>query len=208
MSVTKAMFEPEQGGPFAVQYNPVNFKFDKPVSWKEQDEQGQESKLEFQKVQPATVSMELIFDTTNDNSDVGQVWVNKLLELTNPTVPDEGDVDKMRPPIVDFSWGSFRFTGVVESVNATYTMFSQQGNPLRAKVQLKMKEKTASSDYSSSGSGSGLTTDKVQLVTVQSGQTVAQIAASNNTTQQAIQDANPQVSDWLNLAAGAILAIF
>ncbi|MFT5679336.1 MAG: hypothetical protein ACI8RZ_000240 [Myxococcota bacterium] len=207
MSVSKAQFCAETGT-FPVQYNPVNFKFDKPVSWKEHDEQGQESKLEFQKSQPANISMELIYDTTNSGSDVRQTWVDQLLALTNPVIPDEGDTDKMRPPKVDFEWGSFCFTGVVESVNATYTMFAQSGNPLRAKVQLKMKEWTPDNEYSGGGGADGLSSTKIQLVTVQAGQSLSQIASSNNTTQGAIQDANPQVSDWLNLAAGSILSVF
>ena len=206
MSVSKAQFCAETGT-FSVQYNPVNFKFDKPVSWKEHDEQGQESKLEFQKAQPANISMELMFDTTNSGGDVRQTWVNKLLELTNPVIPDESDSAKMRPPIVEFVWGAFYFTGVVEAANANYTMFARSGNPLRATVSLKMKEWTPDNTYSSGGSADGLSTRKVQLVTVQANQSIAQIAAANNTTQQAIQDANPHVSDWLNLSAGAVLSI-
>jgi len=208
MGVTKAKFGGEEVTVFTVQYNPVNFKFDKPVSWKEHDEQGKESKLEFQKSQPANISMELIFDTTNSNTDVRQGWVNKLLELTNPTVPDEGDTKKMRPPKVKFEWGAFCFTGVVESVNTTYTMFSTTGDPLRAKVQLKMKEWKPEKGYKSTGGADGLLSNKIQLVTVQAGQSLSQVASANNTTQQAIQEANPQVSDWLNVAAGTILAVF
>jgi hypothetical protein len=206
MSVSKAQFCAETGT-FPVQYNPVNFKFDKPVAWKEHDEQGQESKLEFQKAQPANISMELVFDTTNSGGDVRQSWVNKLLELTNPVIPDESDSDKLRPPIVEFVWGAFFFVGVVEAVNATYTMFAASGNPLRANVSLKMKEWTPDSTYSSGGSADGLSSEKIQLVTVQAGQSVSQIAAANNTTQNAIQESNPQISDWLNLAAGTVLSI-
>lgn len=208
MSVTKAKFEPEVGGPLVVQYNPVNFKFDKPVSWKEQEEQGQTSKMEFQKVQPATISMELTFDTTHDGSDVRQSWVNALLAMTNPIVPDGGEAEKLRPPIVDFEWGNFSFSGVLEAVNAQYTMFSQQGAPLRAKVSVKMKEYTPKSDYAGGGGSNGLGSDKVQLVTVQAGQTLSQIASSNNTTMSAILDCNPQISDPLNITVGAVLAIY
>ena len=62
--VSKAVFFAEaEGGAsksFTVQYNPKDFKFDKKVSWKEHDDQGQEGSLEFQKATPATMSMELI----------------------------------------------------------------------------------------------------------------------------------------------------
>ena len=207
MSVSKAKFNAENGA-FTVQYNPVNFKFDKPVSWKEHDEQGQESKLEFQKAQPANISMELVFDTTSTGGDVRSSWVNSLLKMTNPEVEDEGDCDKKRPPKIDFEWGSFTFTGVLESVNVNYTMFSQNGDPLRAQVTVKMKEWTPENEYAGGGGGGSMSSEKIQLVTVQAGQSLSQIASANNTTQQAIQDANPQVSDWLNLEAGIVLSVF
>ena len=42
-SVQKAQFEnADSGGCFEVQYNPKDFKFTKPVSWKEHDDQGKE----------------------------------------------------------------------------------------------------------------------------------------------------------------------
>ena len=208
MSVEKAKFLPECGSPLTIQYNPVNFKFDKPVSWKEAESQGQESQLEFQKVQPASVSMELIFDTTHDDNDVRQVWVNKLLAMTNPTIPAGGEQgEKLRPPTVDFEWGTFAFTGVLESVNATYTMFSQQGNPIRAKVSVKMKEYTAKKDYSGSGGGQGLGTEKVQLVTAQAGQTVSQIASDNNCSMSDLLDWNPHITDPLNITVGVVVVI-
>ena len=207
MSVSKAVFNAENGA-FTVQYNPVNFKFDKPVSWKEHDEQGQESKLEFQKAQPANISMELMFDSTSTGGDVRTSWVNSLLKMTNPEVEDEGDSDKKRPPKITFEWGSFVFVGVLESVNVTYTMFSQTGDPLRAKVQVKMKEWTPENEYSGGSGGGSMSSAKVQLVKVQAGQSLSQIASANNTTQSAIQAANPQISDWLNLAAGTVLSVF
>ena len=88
--VSKAVFFAEGSGggtqSFTVQYNPKDFKFDKKVSWKPSEEQGQESTLEFQKATPANMSMELIFDTTHDKSDVRTVWVHQLLALTNPVI--------------------------------------------------------------------------------------------------------------------------
>ena len=107
-SVSKAFFYGVDGGEsFEVQYNPKELKFDKPVSWKEHDDQGQAGALEFQKVTPATIQIELVFDTTKDASDVRSVWVNKLLSLTNPEAsPGDGEaaeLKKKRPPIVTMS---------------------------------------------------------------------------------------------------------
>lgn len=193
--VSKAFFYGVDGGEsFEVQYNPKELKFDKPVSWKEHNDQGQAGALEFQKVTPATIQIELMFDTTKDGSDVRESWVNKLLSLTNPEVtPSDGEsaeLGKKRPPIVWFFWGNFDFYGVIESVNATYIMYSYNGNPIRAKVTVKMKEWTPKSDYASSGDSEGYDSTPVVLVQVSGGQTLSSVASQYGTTAQQIGEDN------------------
>ncbi len=197
-SVSKAWFQSaDTGATFDVQYNPTNFKFDKPVSWKEHDDQGVVSSLEFQKVSPATMQCELTFDTTANGSDVRQTWVNKLLELTNPEItPGSGEaaeLDKKRPHKVWFTWGSFELLGVIESVNVTYTMFASDGTPLRAKVNVKMKEWAAENSYASSGGEGYYGSEPVKLLTAQAGQTIT----STGSDWRAVADAN-NLNDPIN----------
>ena len=200
----------ENGVSLSAQYNPKELKFDKPVSWKEHDDQGQAGALEFQKVTPATIQIELVFDTTKDAADVRESWVNKLLSLTNPEAsPGDGEaaeLGKKRPPIVWFFWGSFDFYGVIESVNATYIMYASNGNPVRAKVTVKMKEWTPKTDYASGGDSEGYGSESVQLVQLAAGQTVSSLAASYGTTAQAIGAAN-NLSDLMDVPAGTTLMI-
>ncbi len=209
--VSKAFFYGVDGGEsFEVQYNPKELKFDKPVSWKEHDDQGQAGALEFQKVTPATIQIELIFDTTKDGADVRDAWVEKLLSLTNPeATPGDGEsaeLGKKRPPIVWFFWGSFDFYGVIESVNATYIMYASNGNPVRAKVTVKMKEWTPKTNYSSGGSSDGYGSEPVKLVQLAAGQTVSSLAAANGTTAQAIGEANG-LDDLMDVPAGTTLVV-
>ncbi len=193
--VTKARFESENGTSFETQYNPKDFKFDKKVTWQEHKDQGQESALEFQKNTPASMSMELTFDTTHNKGDVRTTWVNKLLALTNPSVkPSKGEaksLDKKRPPKVTFSWGSFQMIGVIEALNVTFLMFSSEGTPLRAKVQVKMKE-WAPEEYEdgTGGSGDWYASDPVKLVTVGAGQTVTAVAMANDADWRQMCDDN------------------
>lgn len=194
-SVQKAWFYNEDTGAcFDLQYNPKEFKFDKPVQWQPHDEQGKESTLEFQKAQPATMSVDVLFDTTADGSDVRTSWVNRLLELTNPEItPANGEaaeLGKKRPPIVSFCWGEFYLTGVIESVAVSYMMFSSDGTPLRARCSVKMKEWTPKNAYSGGGGASGYDTAPVKLVQMQAGQTITAVAIANGTSAQAICDAN------------------
>jgi hypothetical protein len=193
--VKKARFESEDGPSFETQYNPKDFKFDKKVSWKEHTDQGKEGSLEFQKNTPASMSMDLHFDTTHNQGDVRETWVNKLLALTNPSKePKKGEaksLKKKRPPKVTFSWGTFKMIGVIEQLIVTYLMFSSEGTPLRAKVQVKMKEWAPETYKDGTGaSGDWYGSEPTKLVTVKSGQTVTAVAAENDADWREICDDN------------------
>ena len=56
----------------------------------------------------------------------------------------EADEDKkkvIRPPYVDFEWKDIKFQGVMEKVSVTYLMFKADGTPLRAQVDVTLKER-------------------------------------------------------------------
>lgn len=44
-----------------------------------------------------------------------------------------------RPPEVKFSWGNLNFYGIVTDVSQSYTMFTSEGKPVRAKLDLTLK---------------------------------------------------------------------
>jgi len=201
--VSKCKFLVECGEEFEIQFNPTEFKFDKGVGWKDLEAVGKESRIEFEKVQPAKISMELLFDTTSNNADVRKVWVNRFLEMTNQSVNIGSQ--KWRPPIVEVVWGGFVYSGVAESVNVTYTMFAKDGHPIRAKLSLKMKE-WVSQEFTHEGTATPYVGPEVILVTVQGGQTMSQIASDNNCTQRELMEANPEV-DPTNIQAGDQLQV-
>lgn len=45
-----------------------------------------------------------------------------------------------KQPKVTFSWGNLNFTGYLTSVNTEYTMFSMEGKPIRAKMDIVIQE--------------------------------------------------------------------
>lgn len=169
---------------FEVQYNPKEFKYDKKVGWKEHKNIGKKGALEFQTQSPATIQMELIFDTTHDIGDVRTEWVNKVLAYTNADVkPKRKEAKKgrkRRPPIVTFCWGKFTMKGVIEQANVTYLMFAPDGTPIRAKVALKMKEWKPEQYKDGTGVHKTVTDDWKQLVTVEAGQTITAVALAND----------------------------
>jgi hypothetical protein len=98
-----------------------------------------------------TLSLTLFFDTYEDHTiepnkvikgheDVRKYTrqIVKLMEI-NPTLH--------HPPVCEFSWGKSlsssiinKFRGVIDSCSQTYTMFLEDGTPVRAKLTLNISE--------------------------------------------------------------------
>jgi Uncharacterized protein containing LysM domain len=68
----------------------------------------------------------------SQSSDVSEI-TREIAETTSI------DGSLHRPPKVTFRWGSLNFEGIVTKVNHTYTMFTESGMPVRAKVNLTFK---------------------------------------------------------------------
>jgi hypothetical protein len=85
-------------------------------------------------------------------SDVGEM-VTTLQKWCNP----EDGSDPPAPPTAMFVWGKFKFTGQLESVNATFDLFRRDGTPARGEVQVSMKERpeTAGAQNPTSGGPPG-----------------------------------------------------
>lgn len=89
----------------------------------------------------STLTMTLMFDTYQTNpqkpdqkhgvtpTDVS-IQTEKITGLTRIV----GALH--RPPICTFKWGSLSFTGFVKTVNQTFTMFMEDGMPVRAKLEV------------------------------------------------------------------------
>src|SRR5262249_52430708 len=89
--------------------------------------------LQFVHGNTRTLSMELFFDTYEKGQDVTDETkkVYQLLEIESST---------HAPPICDLSWGKFTFTGVLDHVSGKYTMFLEDGTPVRATLSVTFKE--------------------------------------------------------------------
>lgn len=56
--------------------------------------------------------------------------------------PSPQDSTKFLPPGVRFTWGSFTFDGLVDSIEETIEFFSPEGKPLRASISLGLSQQT------------------------------------------------------------------
>ncbi len=154
----KAYFINDDGGAtFYVQFNPKEMKLDEAAAWKESEEfQIDKPLVEFDRGKASSLTMELIFDTTDSGDDVREKWTSKLAGFVSVTVSDTDNVhDATRPPRCTFNWGSFSFPAVIEKVSTSFIMFASNGNPLRAKVSITLKERCE--DQIGTGSKEGVT---------------------------------------------------
>ncbi len=80
------------------------------------------------------LSFDLLLDTTQEVADVRKKYVKPLRELMN-IAPD-----LHAPPVLRFYWDANVFTGVMETLNVSYTLFDAKGVPMRAKASVALKQ--------------------------------------------------------------------
>jgi hypothetical protein len=142
MNLTKATIEILSRGceVIEVQFNPNTLAFKKDVVVAEIGIPGLNSPLlQYVRGEAETLDLELFCDTTrsgmaDDVRDVREFTdpIRRLVEI---------DPDFRAPPVIRFSWGKgLSFIAVVVRVEQSFTLFSPAGIPLRAVLQLRLKE--------------------------------------------------------------------
>jgi hypothetical protein len=85
------------------------------------------------------LAVELWFDVTTSTSDKDvRERTKKVNHFMTPQEVKKGKEVKYVPPAVRFLWGSFKFDGVMESMDETLDYFSADGRPLRSRVSLSI----------------------------------------------------------------------
>ncbi|MGF6754540.1 CIS tube protein [Paraburkholderia sp. GAS334] len=191
-------------------FNPKSLGITRQVQWQTQPATKHDSpELQYTSGQPATLSVELFFDTyDNDRSadrkdSVFTAYMSKLLALT--TVRG----DKHRPPVCRLKWGSqgIFFQGVLQQLDQQYTMFMDDGKPVRATAKCTFTQwRSNESDLQKQKL---MSSDVVKTWTVRRGQTLASIAAAeyrDPRNWRYIADANG-IDDPLALRPGMTLLL-
>ena len=119
-----------------VQFNPNQITIEKSVNWDEKPVAERDvPEFQFTHGQAANFSLDLFFDTYEDGIDVRE-HTDLVLSLTAV------DVKIHRPPICQLVWGKLGvfFQGVLESVTQTFSLFLEDGTPVRATLGCTFKE--------------------------------------------------------------------
>jgi hypothetical protein len=88
------------------------------------------------------LALQLVFDV-NAPLPEGQEAVTDVRQLTEKVgyfITPEPQGEGYIPPAVRFLWGSFKFDGIMDSLDETLELFSHDGKPLRASMSISMSQ--------------------------------------------------------------------
>jgi nucleoid-associated protein YgaU len=118
-----------------VRFNPTEYQVQKQNTFAEIGIPGLETPpIQFIRGASEKLTTELLVDTTHNLKDVRKEYVARIQKLMK--VAGEAHA----PPIVTLVWGGPVFTGVIEGLSVTYTLFTSTGVPLRAKLGVTMRQ--------------------------------------------------------------------
>ena len=153
-ALQRLTIEREGGDPVQALFNPGEISVSASALWEQAEPasyggaNASAMELEFRSVQAQTLSVELFFDTYE--SRAGLTSMDGVLALLPGTAPGRQatDVSKYteqvaqlaevdpklhRPPVCHLCWGAFDiFTGVMTSLDQRFTLFLEDGTPVRA----------------------------------------------------------------------------
>jgi hypothetical protein len=195
-----------------VHFNPETLKLSYANETKGGDQPGGGAK-QFVGSGTSKLSVELLFDTTKDGSDVRKETqrVAYFIQAQEQRNPD----NKRVPPGISFEWGSFIFRGIVDSMQESLEYFSEEGVPLRATVSLSLSRqdieflfgtaRKAGGGAPGSGGATGAP-GTAPLDPARPGDSVQRMAGRSGKSSdwKAIAAANG-IDDPLRLSAGALL---
>jgi hypothetical protein len=182
-------------------FNPKEYTVSKSVPWNPQAAAGLDApEMQFTTGQGETLALELFFDTYEAGTNVKK-HTQELHDLALI------DADLHRPPLVMVTWGTLAFKGVVESINHRFTMFLEDGTPVRATCTLSLRE--ARSAVEQSQATPKQSPDHAKLHAVRRGETLQAIAGEeydDPSEWRRIADANG-IDDPFRLEPGTRLII-
>jgi nucleoid-associated protein YgaU len=119
-------------------FNPSEITIEQTINWNDNPtSQRDVVNSQHTNANPATLSVELFFDTYEAKSDVRD-YTRKVAELAR--IETHGNMH--RPPVCQLSWGAFGvfFQGTLQSITEKFTLFLPNGTPVRATLQCSFKQ--------------------------------------------------------------------
>jgi hypothetical protein len=129
-------------------FNPTEYSVSKTNQFKEiQRQRGGAAPAEFQSVGSQTLKLNLMFDTYEEGKDVSKLTRDLWLFMKPKERSESRQKPKGDPIQVAFEWGVFRFVAYITSITQQFTLFTHEGVPVRAKVDVSFTQYKDLEDY-------------------------------------------------------------
>ncbi len=195
----------DEANPITALFNPNQFLISKKVNWQDRPTKERDTPAaSFTFGSPATLTLDLMFDTYETLSDVRD-YSDRVSDLT--TVARHGDIH--RPPICQLTWGrqGVFFQGVLTSLDTRFTLFLADGTPVRATLNCSVRRWISDEDEDKQQNRQSAAVAKKRIV--KRGDSLSSIAAEefhDATLWRPIAEAN-KIDDPRALAPGMTLTI-
>jgi hypothetical protein len=194
--------EPRAGGKSVeVRFNPQTLK----LTYGNENKSGNQptgSASQFVGASTSKLAVELLFDTSDTGKDVRATTANVAYFIKADLNPAKQTTKQQKrvPPACRFEWGTFRFDGVIDSLQETLDYFSEDGVPLRSTLALGFSGIDTMLEPNPKAPG---TSPKKP---VRAGKSLPQVAGDNGDSSnwKSIAAAN-NIDDPLHLPAGTML---
>lgn len=142
MALTKLIFQVETGPnqfteEVEVLFNPSTFSLHKSVNWDRLPRPGGDApKSQFTFGEPATLSLELFFDTWAERTNVTEL-TGRIAALAAVA----GELH--RPPCCRLQWGTYSFEGylwMLIGLDQSFSLFLDDGTPVRATLGCELRQ--------------------------------------------------------------------
>jgi nucleoid-associated protein YgaU len=190
-------------------FNPNQITIQKSAKWSLAPKpESDTAKTQFTYGEPATLTMELFFNTYEAETDVRD-YTKEIFHLT--TVEEHGKLH--RPPLCKLEWGKFNISDtfqcewVLQSLNQKFTLFLADGTPVRATLNCTFKQWRG--DEVEEKLLDKQSADVAKKRTVRQGDSLSSLAGeeyNDPTLWRPIAEEN-EIDDPFNLEPGRVLAI-
>lgn len=192
-------------------FNPNEYTIAKSNAWEAKPVIGKNvPKMDFTGGGARTLTVELFFDVYEKSGQDVRTYVNKLWDLTMIDERQKNPVtERSRPPFCLLQWGgNWHFKAVITNLSVRYTLFRQDGTPVRAIANLTLQEAEDDTDLPGTNPTSHAEPGYRKRV-VQPHDTLALIAYQeygDSSRWRPIADAN-KLTDPTSIETGQVLSI-
>jgi Contractile injection system tube protein len=136
----KEFQQPFSGDPYEFMINPETVKWQRSIEYAEEQVPDSSTSAQRYKYTPGdTLNFDVVIDCTGIVNDKRMDMTKEITSLTSIIFTYQGKIH--RSNFVVISWGQrFIFKGVLTTFDTSFTLFSQDGTPLRAKISLGFKK--------------------------------------------------------------------